>query len=98
MGATNTSRVNFDGKASWAEATPVWVVRALVFISIVVGLLTSISSVAAQDGNGGEVELTARAGYDGYYDIELMGEDTESVEYHELLAHSQAAFTDLFTS
>lgn len=35
------------------------------------------------------------AGYDGYYDIELLGEDVESCDYHSLLDHARAAYAGL---
>ena len=35
------------------------------------------------------------AGYQGYYDVELMGEEIEVANYHELLTSSQRAFTEL---
>ena len=35
------------------------------------------------------------AGYNGYYDVELMGEDIEASGYVELLQHSKAAFEKL---
>jgi sugar phosphate isomerase/epimerase len=34
-------------------------------------------------------------GYSGYFDVELMGEEIESSDYHELLAQSQLAFNKL---
>lgn len=51
----------------------------------------------------GEGELPLRqivstltdSGYDGYFDIELMGEEIEDCDYHELLAQSKAAYLDL---
>jgi len=33
-----------------------------------------------------------RAGYEGFYDVELMGEEIETMDYHELLRHSKQAF------
>jgi sugar phosphate isomerase/epimerase len=39
-------------------------------------------------------ELTD-AGYDGYFDVELMGQEIEACDYHELLAQSKAAYLDL---
>jgi sugar phosphate isomerase/epimerase len=39
-------------------------------------------------------ELTA-AGYDGYYDVELLGEEIESREYLFLLDHAKEAFEKL---
>jgi sugar phosphate isomerase/epimerase len=35
------------------------------------------------------------AGYQGYYDVELMGEEIEVANYHELLKNSQRVFTEL---
>jgi sugar phosphate isomerase/epimerase len=37
----------------------------------------------------------ANAGYDGYYDVELVGEEIESADYLELLEHSKRAVSDL---
>ena len=39
-------------------------------------------------------ELTA-AGYDGYFDVELLGEEIETKDYLFLLAHAKAAFEKL---
>jgi sugar phosphate isomerase/epimerase len=41
--------------------------------------------------------LTAfhQAGYDGDYDIELIGPDLERTDYSQLLAHSRAAYERL---
>jgi sugar phosphate isomerase/epimerase len=38
--------------------------------------------------------LTA-AGYDGYYDVELLGEEIETADYHSLLEHAKAAYARL---
>jgi len=38
------------------------------------------------------------AGYDGDYDVELMGEEIETSNYEELIQHSQAAFQKLLAS
>jgi sugar phosphate isomerase/epimerase len=38
--------------------------------------------------------LTA-AGYDGFYDVELLGEEIETIEYSQLLEHAKKAFDDL---
>ena len=38
--------------------------------------------------------LTA-AGFDGDYDVELMGEEIEASNYHDLLFQSKQAFVDL---
>lgn len=35
------------------------------------------------------------AGYDGYYDVELLGEDVEACDYPSLLDHAKAAYADL---
>ena len=35
------------------------------------------------------------AGYDGFFDVELLGEDIEALDYHDLLAHAKEAFADL---
>jgi sugar phosphate isomerase/epimerase len=35
------------------------------------------------------------SGYDGYFDVELLGEDMETTDYHSLLAHAREAFTEL---
>ncbi len=34
------------------------------------------------------------AGYDGYYDVELLGEEFESVEYREILRRAKLAFEE----
>lgn len=38
------------------------------------------------------------AGYDGYYDVELLGEEIETRDYVELLAHAKTAFAELVGS
>jgi len=38
------------------------------------------------------------AGYDGYYDVELMGEDIEQTGYEELLAQSKTAYENLVSA
>jgi len=35
------------------------------------------------------------AGYDGYYDVELLGEEIEPGDYHSLLAHAKQSFAAL---
>jgi sugar phosphate isomerase/epimerase len=35
------------------------------------------------------------AGYDGFYDVELLGEEIETVDYHSLLEHAKDAFRQL---
>ncbi len=44
------------------------------------------------------VERLERAGYRGYYDVELLGEDVESIDYRELLQHIREAFPRLLGS
>ncbi len=41
------------------------------------------------------VDRLEQAGYRGYYDVELLGEDVESLDYHELLQHIRQAFVRL---
>lgn len=41
------------------------------------------------------VSALAASGYDGYYDVELIGESVESVEYPALIAHAKEAFQRL---
>ena len=38
------------------------------------------------------------AGYDGYYDVELLGEEIEVSDYHSLLEHGKEAFEKLVGS
>jgi sugar phosphate isomerase/epimerase len=38
--------------------------------------------------------LTA-AGFDGFYDVELLGEEIETIEYHALLEHAKQAYHEL---
>jgi len=35
------------------------------------------------------------AGYDGFYDVELLGEEIETIEYSQLLEHAKKSFDDL---
>jgi len=35
------------------------------------------------------------AGYDGYYDVELLGEEIETMDYESLLEHAKTAFEEL---
>ena len=44
---------------------------------------------------GAIVETLASAGYDGYYDVELHGEEFEHVDYQALIEHSKTAVEDL---
>jgi len=41
------------------------------------------------------VAALAAAGYDGYYDVELLGEELESSDYDALLEHAKQAFAGL---
>ncbi len=41
------------------------------------------------------VAALAASGYDGYYDVELLGEEIEAADYHALLAHAKDAFQRL---
>jgi sugar phosphate isomerase/epimerase len=41
------------------------------------------------------VSALHQAGYDGDYDIELIGPDLERTDYVELLAHSRTAYDEL---
>ena len=41
------------------------------------------------------VDALATAGYNGYYDVELLGEEIETKDYRSLLAHAKAAFERL---
>lgn len=40
-------------------------------------------------------EALSAGGYDGYYDVELIGENIEQRNYHELISHSIRAFEEL---
>jgi sugar phosphate isomerase/epimerase len=42
------------------------------------------------------VDALTAAGYDRYYDVELLGEEIETSDYHRLLEHAKAAFQKLF--
>jgi len=35
------------------------------------------------------------AGYDGFFDVELIGEDIEALDYRSLLTHAKEAFAEL---
>ncbi|MGW8256411.1 MAG: sugar phosphate isomerase/epimerase family protein [Thermoguttaceae bacterium] len=41
------------------------------------------------------VAALKNSGYNGYYDVELLGEELQSGEYNELLEHSKKTFLDL---
>jgi sugar phosphate isomerase/epimerase len=43
------------------------------------------------------VEALKTAGYDGYYDVELLGEEFETADYGSLLDHAKKAFADLLS-
>jgi sugar phosphate isomerase/epimerase len=40
------------------------------------------------------VQSLEGAGYDGYYEVELMGEEIEAADYQDLLTRSRETFTD----
>lgn len=42
------------------------------------------------------VEALTNAGYDGFYDVELMGEEIERADYRDLVEQSKCAFAQLF--
>ena len=44
---------------------------------------------------GPMVEALEAGGYDGYYCVELMGEDVEGIEYAELIEHAKETFNGL---
>ena len=41
------------------------------------------------------VAALKKAGYDGYYDVELLGEEIEAADYQGLLDHAKEAFREL---
>jgi len=41
------------------------------------------------------ISSLVRGGYDGYFDVKLMGEEIEAADYAELIAHSKATFEQL---
>lgn len=41
------------------------------------------------------VAALSAAGYDGYYDVELLGQEIETFDYRELLEHAKEAFAQL---
>ncbi len=43
------------------------------------------------------IAALSAAGYNGDYDVELIGQEIEATDYHELLQHSKAAYQRLFT-
>ncbi len=43
----------------------------------------------------GIIARLTEAGYDGYYDVELLGEEIEAVDYMSLLDHAKQAFNRL---
>jgi len=50
------------------------------------------------EGNVPIKELVAAlrsAGYDGYFDVELLGEEIETCDYAELLEHAKTAYSEL---
>ena len=45
-----------------------------------------------------QIVCAAPAGYDGFFDVELLGEDVEALDYHGLLAHAKEAFAELMAT
>lgn len=44
----------------------------------------------------GHIVAALRAGgYDGYYDVELLGEDVEAIDYPQLIENAKRAYTEL---
>ncbi|MBN1588414.1 MAG: sugar phosphate isomerase/epimerase [Pirellulales bacterium] len=44
----------------------------------------------------GELVAALKAGgYDGYYDVELLGEDVETIDYQQLIDHAKGAYAEL---
>lgn len=43
------------------------------------------------------VDALAAAGYDGFYDVELLGEEIETLDYQVLLEHAKQAYRALVT-
>jgi sugar phosphate isomerase/epimerase len=41
------------------------------------------------------VDALAAAGYDGFYDVELLGEQIETIDYKTLLEHAKQAYDEL---
>jgi sugar phosphate isomerase/epimerase len=41
------------------------------------------------------VDALKSTGYDGYYDVELLGEEIETFDYQSLLEHAKKAFEEL---
>jgi len=41
------------------------------------------------------VDALAAAGYDGFYDVELLGEEIETIDYTTLLEHAKQAYDEL---
>ncbi|HUT89909.1 MAG TPA: sugar phosphate isomerase/epimerase family protein [Thermoguttaceae bacterium] len=41
------------------------------------------------------VDALAAAGYDGFYDVELLGEEIETIDYKTLLEHAKQAYDEL---
>jgi len=41
------------------------------------------------------VAALAESGYDGYYEVELLGEDVETEQYEALLEHAKSAYSQL---
>ena len=43
----------------------------------------------------GIVDALIAAGYDGFFDVELLGEEIETIDYHALLEHAKQAYEQL---
>jgi sugar phosphate isomerase/epimerase len=41
------------------------------------------------------VDELKTAGYDGFYDVELLGEELENTDYASLIDHAKKAFAEL---
>lgn len=82
--------------------------RTVAEIAPRVGIVQLGDSLAAPNGEQnrcriGDGNLPLRdlvtalvdGGYDGFYEVELLGEEVEELDYHELIAHSKQAFREL---
>ena len=41
------------------------------------------------------VDALGAAGYDGFYDVELLGEEIETIDYNKLLEHAKQAYGEM---
>lgn len=67
----NLSPVTYSARIGKTNRASVWVLTALTAIVVFLSQLLFAAPVAGQAGNGQTVELSARAGYDGYYKSEF---------------------------